>query len=162
MYTIFGWVMCSCTKGDVHHLRLGDVLLHLTVPVAFHHFPYLGRGDLAVLRGKQLDLVSRVLHGTGLMGVDVSRGGRKDALPGTEGRGNDGEVGLSGTLHEVDGGSGKVQMLPDLFRCLLAPEIQSVSVVSLVVMFPQRLQDQRMGTAVIVIVKSVHGNCSLL
>ena len=135
MYTIFGWV-----------------------PVLLHGITHLLCSDLAVFRGKKLDLVSRVFNRAGLVHMNVSRGGTEHALPGAERGGDDGEIGLRGSLQEMDGGAGSIQMLPDRFRCLFAPGIQAVSVVSLFIGLLQRLQDHGMGTAVIVIVKTIHGN----
>ena len=149
-------------ERDIDHAGLHGVLAAEVAPVRFQQGADLIGGNLAVRGGQGQDLVSALLHGAGLVDVDVSAGGAHDALVRAELRGDDGGVGLRPADEEMDLGVRAAEHAADQVRGPGAMRVLSVAQGLLQVGLPERLENLRTAAFQVVAFETDHKKRSLL
>ena len=124
--------------------------------VRLHEGEDLLCADLAVAGGQGQHLVAGVLHGAGLVDVDVAALGADHALIGFQDGGDDGDVGLRAAHEEMHGGIGGVEHIADHIRGPGAMGIFAVSERLLVIRILQGFQDRRMAALQVVAFEKDH------
>ena len=124
--------------------------------VCLERVAYLLRGDLASGRGEGERLVAAVLHGAGLVDVDVGALRAEHALVRAEQGGDDRDIGLRAAHQEMDVGVGAVEDIADAPGGFLAVRILPVAQGLLQVRGLQRLQDLRTASFQIIAFEMEH------
>ena len=143
-------------ERDIDHARLGHVLAAEVAVVRLERVAHLRRGDLARGRGEGERLVAAVLHGAGLVDVDVGALRAEHALVWAEEGGDDRDVGLRAAHQEVHVGVRAVEDVADAPGGLRAVRILSVAQGLLQVCGLQRLQDLRTASFQIIAFEVEH------
>ena len=118
---------------------------------------HLRRADLAVPGGEGEHLVPAVLHGAGLMDVDVAALRAEHALVRPQQGSDHGGVGLRPAHEEMDLGVRAAEDVADHVRRLAAMRILPVTQRLFQVCLPERVEDLRAASFQIIAFEMVHG-----
>ena len=132
------------------------MFLDSAVEIELRLFSHLRRRDLSIRGRKSNDLMSGILHRSGLMPLNMARIRADNALIRAQSRCDHRKIDLRPSHQKMNIRFFRSDVFPDLLRRFFAPEVQSVTAVAFSAALHQRFQYLRMRAPIVVIIKSDH------